>query len=327
MRIKVMFSIILLISLLIMGCTKDKPPSMTQTFIGGNVGLNMYFQEGMPPPAIYDGGNYPFGVDVVIENAGEADIGPGTENPFAQVRLEGILPENYGLTPADFEQNLQIPLAGSHRNFDGTILPGQTTDIIFENLNFLADLAGNQQTTIRAVACYDYQNFAVTKLCFRRDMLEGVQDVSICSARGPKDIANSGGPLQITKVIQNPLGENRVQVTFTIEHMGTGEFFSRLENETCDPSVRNPNKYRLEVIVHGMNNENAQVNCPRLGGTEGIVTLYNGAPQTITCSVEEESPVRIFEDTLTIELRYRYSEFIEQPIIIQAIPEVNPNLG
>jgi hypothetical protein len=300
-----------IIAIILFGCGGGQGgPNIGDPFIGGNTAANLYFQNGAPPPTIYDGGKSPFGVNVVLENVGEADMGPGTDNPYVSARLEGILPSNFGVTDADLQQNLQEQLPGAHKNFDGTIQGGQLANFVFPTLNFQSRLQGNQQFTVRGVVCYDYSNTATTQVCMKSDILENVQDSTIC----------------ITHVIQNPIAANKIQLNFQVEHIGPGEFFGRErgnQEEICDPSVRNSNKYNVDLEVTAQDPQSV-IRCNRLGmGATGNITMYNGAPQVITCTVERSTntSARIYTDTLTIRSAYRYGQFIEQPIIIQSVPQ------
>ncbi len=293
-------------------------------FIGGNLGVMLYLQDGAPPPAVYDGGNYPFSVNIVVENVGEADIGPGTENPYMTMRLEGINPSNFGITEADMQQTLQEPVRGAQKNFDGTIIGGLVTNFVFDNLNYQGRRQGNDLITIRATACYDYHTDVTTQLCFKDEIVENVQDNSICTLVGDRPFHNSGGPVHVTGVSQSPMADNRIMVNFVLDHIGPGEFYGRQPDENCDPSFTNSNKFKVDVDV-SMQDPSATVSCGRLGGGgSGIVTLFAGSPQTVTCTVIGGSPAtRVYTDAMDIKLEYRYGEFIEQPIIIQAVPQEN----
>ena len=299
--------------------------NLAQPYVGGTVGLNAYLVEGMPPPIIHDAGTYPFGVGVALENMGEADVGPGTDNPFVLVRLEGINPEQLGVTDADIQKMLDAPLRGARRNFDGTIFPGEMTVVTFEPLNYLPDIHGNTQFTIRADVCYDYETLSTTTICIKDDVLENIQDTSICSLTGEKNPQNTGGPLRITSVVENPMAENKIQVNFVIEHVGIGEFFGRPtdgEEEKCDFSVRNFNKYYVDVEVEPLDDSGMTISCSRFGGSnKGRVKLYQGAPTTISCVIERTRPStgRVYQALLNIRLRYRYGQFIETPIIVQDV--------
>jgi hypothetical protein len=318
--------IAIIAALVLTGCGEPQQQnSITDPFIGGNVAVNLYLQNGAPPPTIYDGGKFPFGVNIVVENVGEADFGPGTDNPYVAARLEGILPNNYGVTDADLNLLLQERINGAHKNFDGTILGGQVTNFVFPQLNYQKRLVGNNLATIRGTICYDYSNLAVAQICMKDDLLENVQDSTICSLTGDKPVHNSGGPIHVTNVIQNPLSANKIQVTFVIEHVGgmLGEFYGRSVDEDCNPSVKNTNKYRIDVQVDAQDSGSI-VQCYRLGNTNsGSLTMYSGSPQPIVCTVERspDTTARIYTDTLTIKTKYRYGQFIEQPIVIQAVPQ------
>ncbi len=60
---KLVFAVVAL-SLLLAGCsgggTEGETNSLTDPFIGGTVGLNMYLLEGLPPSVIHDNGQFPF---------------------------------------------------------------------------------------------------------------------------------------------------------------------------------------------------------------------------------------------------------------------------
>jgi hypothetical protein len=282
--------------------------------------------DGAPPPTIQDKGTSPISVAVALENQGEADIGPGTDNEFIMVRLEGINPEQFGATDDSIRQQVNVPIRGARRNFDGTIFPGEITTVTFDPLTYTPDIHGNTQFTIRADICYDYETTATAQICIKDDVLENIQDSSICSLTGQKAPQNSGGPVHITSVVENPMAANKIQINFVIEHVGIGEFFGRptgnVNEEICDFSVRNTNKYVVDVEVEPLSDSGIAVTCARFNGNrQGRVKLYQGAPTTISCTLERTraSAGRVFQDLLNIKLRYRYGQFIETPIIIQDV--------
>jgi hypothetical protein len=312
--------------LFVTSCTDSTQQKNQQLmFVGGTIGLNAYLMDGMPPEMTYDGGNSPFAFGVAIENKGETDVGPGTDNPFLMVRLEGVNPEQFGMTDADMRKMVDVPLAGAQRNFDGTIFPGEMTVVTFEPLNYMPDIHGNVQFTIRADICYDYETIGSAQICIKDDVLESVEDTSLCLVRGEKVVQNSGGPLQVTHVTENPMAQNKIQVNFVIEHVGIGEFFGRPADgseEICDFSIRNFNKFYVDVEVEQLIDSGLTVSCARFGGGRtGRLKLYQGAPTTISCTIERTRPSsgRVFQDLLNIRLRYRYGQFIETPIIVQDV--------
>lgn len=323
----VIFLVAITALFLVTSCTQQTQTKTGPMFVGGTVGLNTYLIEGMPPPAISDAGTFPFGMGIAIENQGEADVGQGTENPFMLVRLEGINPEQFGTTDDNIKQVFQGTLRGARRNFDGTLFPGEITTVSFEPLNYQPDLRGNVQFTIRADVCYDYETFATAMVCIKDDVLEHIQDTSICTLTGPRDVQNSGAPVQITSVTENPMAENKIQINFVIEHVGIGEFFGRPVgaddfSEICDFGVRNFNKYYVDVEVQPLSDSGMTISCSRFQGSNvGRIKLYQGAPTTISCTIERTRPSagRIFQEPLNIKLKYRYGQFIETPILVQDV--------
>lgn len=314
---------ILLVVLLTIAACGGQPagPDLGSPFISGNIALNLYLQDGIPPPTVFDGGDFPFSVGVVLENVGESDVGPGTDNPFLQLRLEGLLPSSFGITDADLIYESNEMLLGAKKNYDGTILPGQFHNYVYEQLSYQKKLLGNQEHTLRVNACYDYTNKAIAQLCMKDDIVESVQDSTICTLTGLKPVANSGGPIHVTEVVQNPLAANKIQVNLKIEHVGIGEFYGRSAEETCDPDIRNTNKYLIDVKVE-TDDSGATVLCHRFGGESGSMRMYSGSPQVLTCIIEGSSTVtRLYQTSLNVEIGYRYSQFIEQTFIIQAVPE------
>lgn len=313
---------ILALALLLAGCESGpQGPDMGTPFIGGNAAMNMYLMNGLPPPTIYDGGTQPFAMGVVLENVGEVDIGPGTDNPFLQIRLEGFLPSIFGITDADLIKTPGVQIRGAKKNFDGTMLPGEVYNELFQPLNYMPETWGNTELIYSIVACYDYTNYATTMLCMKDSVLENVQDSDICTLTGEKMVHNSGGPIHITKSWQNPMDANKIQVNFEVSHVGSGEFYGRESGETCSVLVTNSNKFKIHMKVSTFDT-NANIVCYRLGGgSEGDLTMYQGSSQMVTCIIEgSQSAARIYQEVVNIEMTYRYGEFIRDTLIVQAVP-------
>ena len=319
------FIVLVMLSFVLVACANGGEQfRQDQPFIGGNAAVNLYLQNGMPPPTVFDGGDNPFGIGVVMENIGEADIGPGTENPFFQLRLEGLLPENFGLTDSDVIQEPSRLVRGSQKNFDGTIIPGEAFNAIFSPLNFQRILQGNQVHGFRVSACYDYTNRATAVLCMKDDVMENVQDSTLCTLTGPKPVANSGGPIHVTSVRQNPMEANKIQVNIQISHVGTGEFFGRTADETCNTGQTNMNRHNVHVEIE-TDDPNAIISCNMLdGGSSGTIRMFGGSPQLLSCTVQgPESAARIYQTGLDVTLQYRYGEFIEDRFIVMSAPRAN----
>ena len=317
-------------------CRRAGPPPIEEQiggFVGGMTGLDIHLMDGAPPAVIQGGSLTPFSFIVALENVGEADVGPGTDNPLVMIRLEGIMYNNFGLTDATAAKALDTRLASAKRNFDDTILPGEINYIAFENLIYEPRIYDSLALTIRATACYDYESYATTKFCMKRDVLESWEDASICTLSGFKPVANSGSPIHVTSFEERAVKTDTIQLNMVIEHVGTGLFFYRNDYQgdlfdVCVIDEIYPHIYKLEVFVEPIDPNAYEVECMRLdeslpgGGAYGTIRMPRGAPITMSCFLKRTSPMstRIYEDLLNIRLRYRYGDFIETPILIQGRP-------
>ncbi len=250
------------------GCTGGTPsaPDVTEPFIGGNGGLSLSFQLGQPPPEIFDNKQYPFTLGVQVENLGEADVGylpaGDTKNSFVLMRVVGINPAQFIVAPegwtvdnlersmyywfgrydiAGLNPELNVALRGAKKNFDGTVIAGDTNTVIFPDVtgytdldlayNYIPDIRGNDNIVMRAEACYDYSTLSTTKVCIKDQVLTNIQDDTICQLVGPKEPKNSGAPVHVSSLTQTPIGQGRIQAHFVIEHVGNGNLFRRAENQ------------------------------------------------------------------------------------------------
>jgi len=142
----------------------------------------------------------------------------------------------------------------------------------------------------------------------------------------------------VTSVVQTPLGPNKIMINMILEHVGTGDFYGRGpgdapwsspadETETCDPSVTNTNKYRVELDLEPNTGSAMTIDCSGFDdshASHGMVTLFGGAPTTVTCTLTNQGPSnRPYVDLLNIKLKYRYGDSIMQPVVIKAIGSRN----
>lgn len=314
MNKKVMFILGMILVISLYGCSEDTTPTSKTPYVGGKVGIIASFIEGAPPKEVFDNGQYPFGISVKLENRGESNINAGA----GYVEILGINPADINLQQS--RRNMEA-MGSSKKNFDGSVLNGGATIIEFNDLNYIPDLPGDfDGLKIRANLCYDYTTKTSTKICVKKDLLSTSK--SICDISGKKEVANSGGPIHITSLKQNPIGTEKIQFTFVVDKVGeTNDRFFKKETE-CRDTAGNTDKNVVYVNITSDIGNNAIPTCSGLqGGTasEGYITLYDGAPRTVTCTVATTNIVGEFEDLLNIELSYRYMQFIEKPILIKDV--------
>ncbi len=316
--------------LLIIASCKKQEQTKDHAFIGGNQGLAVKILQGAPPPIIQDEGSSPFSVIANFANIGEAEVGPGTENPFVLIRLLGIVPEQFGTKPENLYQTLQHKLGGAKRNFDGTVLPGEIEVAVFEPLNFLGNVIETNAITMRLDVCYDYSTYSTVKICLKDDILESYQDSTICMLRDLHlPVGNSGAPLQILTADESPAGNDRIQVNLIVGHVGKGMNFRRGTidpRNACEFSQQNKDAFYTTLAVK-YEDDHFILSCQGLtqvnseGYIFGEIRLYDNAPTTVTCYLKRVKPSknRVYQSILQTKLKYRYGEYVEIPLAVQDV--------
>jgi len=314
---------IMLVGLLVLaGCGGNSDttvgPSKTP-FVGGTTALSMEFIEGAPPIEIFDNGNFPFAINLKIENLGEDDV----ETSDGYVEITGIDPGDFGLSgQSELKQDLPYDIKGVVKNFQGTVLVGDTIITEFNDLNFENDIRGNWDgPRIRANLCYNYETEATVAVCLKRDLLTNIDTKEICELTGEKAVYNSGAPIQVTKVTQTPLGSDKIQLQFEISHVGdVNDRFYKVDTD-CDDKTTNTDKDKVYLeVVTDINGNTAECSGLEEGtGNAGYVTLYNGKPRTVICSFDVGDVEGVYEKQITANLQYRYSQFIEKTILVKDV--------
>ena len=320
---------LVIISLLILpACKKSGGPAVDTTtpFIGGANGLLASFIEGAPPEYIFDKGNYPFGISVKLENVGEDPI----EVADAFVEIEGINPIDFGKgSQSDLKRNIPNRLESARKNFDGTVIPGGQTVVEFGELRYLPDLHGNTNAKVRANVCYNYRTQTSTKVCIKGDLLRDIEGTDICKVAEDKQPQNSGGPVQITKLREAPIGTDKIQLTFEVAHVGDPkDGFFNVDAPECDTSITNPDRNVVFVsVVSDVNGRKPKCDGMQdaaADGSSGFVTLFEGAPRVVTCTLDISGIQSTFEDLFEVDLEYKYLQSIEKQILIRDVSTSAP---
>jgi hypothetical protein len=292
----------------IVGCKEEEGGiSQKDPFIGGTTGLLLSFVKSAPPEEVFDSGDFPFDIEVKLENDGEYDIA----REKCRVKIRGIKPSDFGLSESDFVKYPEDSLDGKKKDAQGTIIDGTTTYVTFTGFNYLGNVAGNTNYPIYANVCYKYGTKTMSQLCVKENLLK--EDSDVCKVTEKKQAFNSGGPVQISEFEESARGTDRITFTFKVVHKGNGNIFGRDTN--CDQSRANENKVWVDV-----NTGIAGAECTGLSGgtaTSGYVTLYEGergvrCTQPVSTNVDYVKPVNI-------NLEYDYSDDISTTIIVKPV--------
>ncbi len=331
---------VLLICILgfLVACGGGEQPDRTEAFIGGTEALTLGLVEGSPPETVLDKGQSEFSVSLVLENVGEADVGNGTENPFVGARLTGLNmnnPSQFNLERDDLFKRVDSRLRGARKNFDGTVLPGELTSVTFDNMSYRYGVVGSATYRLQAEACYDYATHANVKICLKRNSYDQAEDASLCDVRADLRPRNSGGPLQVVKANQDPIGRNRIRVRFSMRNLGNGYFYSRAAEKvsTACGKKRGQHRGKAFVVVEPASSDAYRMRCERLRGERdgfpevsvpedsqyGIVNFRPGEPSSIACTFTRTGATdqRVIQDLVNVHMYYRYKEAIDVPIVVQ----------
>ena len=296
--------LMIILLVVLVGCGKQESTSITGTFIGGTQGVQTSLQTGSPPTEVFDKGNTAFDIDLKIQNVGESEI----KAQDMQVKLIGLYPQDFGKTEADFTLTTQESITPKIKTPEGSVIEGGITNLIFSNLNFKEELAGDQLFNPRLDICYKYNTRTVSKVCVLRDLLRE-SETSFCKVSEQKEIQNSGAPLQITKVVESRSGTDKVALTIDIANVGTGNVFR--QNNKCAQDTKDKNRVYITVdtgvtpgaICSGLRDEAGNT----VQSNQGYITLDETGKATVTCT-QQVTTNTDFEKIVNLRLDYNYEQ-------------------
>lgn len=301
--------------MVVAGCTNGAVGPDTTPFVGGKNGLLLSFAPSAPPREVFDNGQFPFSVIVSIDNVGEHSIQAGD----GYIQLDGISPIEYGVTQSDLRRPIPA-IEGSRKSSDGRVITGSRDVVEFTNLNYQNRIFGTLTSVIRAQACYDYQTRATANLCIKRDTIDSLRTNEICSIAGDKVVHNSGAPIHVKSVRSSPQGRNSIQVQFTIGSVGSAKDSFYKEGTECDDRHNNPERYKVFVEIEPLVGGQIPARCSGLdNGDSGYIILFSGEDRIISCTFDTAGVTTDFETRANINLRYRYSQYIEVPLIVRHV--------
>ena len=280
------------------------------TFIGGVTDLYMTFTEGRPPASVTAGGDFPFHVEVELQNNGESLI---AKNDIT-LSLHGIDPAQFGVTPADLVKKPDTDLLPRRLDAEGNIIEGEIEYVLFGPLNHERQLLGNLPYPVRIDACYEYSTKAVGNICIRDDIVRPVDD-KVCTILGNKDFANSAGPVQISNLREAPVDQNTIAITFEVKKSGSGNLFTK--GSACDETeITNLDRVWVEVDT-GLDGMDCVGLKDGSAPNNGFADLRRGS-DTIRCTQKVQTTVDYIK-TINFNLEYAYEQSIETEVTVKAL--------
>lgn len=302
--------------MIVSACTGDGGAPATDTYIGGNMGVEMRFSPSAPPDRVADaGGQETFDIVLELENKGENLV--LLEDAF--ISIKGFPPEAFGVSAGDLVNiHPEEDLIPRIKTADGTIIEPPIIYATVSDLQYQYTEPGNVQYPIRAEICYLYETNVATKLCLKRNLNKD-DDNDLCAVNSPRSVSSSGAPIQVSRIQQSAAGRDKTRFTFTIENRASGDVFKELNG--CEEINAYEDKVFVE-IENLLNRGADSVNCVGLSGggsDNGYVTLTNGISRDVSCTVtmiDRSDRLQPFN----IRLSYDYREIVDTSIIVEYTP-------
>lgn len=302
------------ILLILVACSGGEQ-STGATFVGGSKGLTLQFLQDAPPAEVFDGGKFPFTINVQLANEGEWDVLSGQS---VIVTLLGLQASDFGKSTTDFTKTAPQQLLGMKKDVQGNVLQGSVANIDFSGLNYQKALPGDFTMFLRANVCYDYGTKAVSSLCVKKNLL-GL-DNTICQVNGDKSVENSGAPVHVSAVKEAQAGTDQVRYSFVIRHVGQGTVHEK--GSKCSEDILKKNRVYFKVDLgltdlpqcDGLQDQKGD---PKIGN-EGYVTLFSNERQ-ISCSQKLPTDRSDFVKPTQITVEYEYTEGITRQLIVKHI--------
>ncbi|MBW3011990.1 hypothetical protein KY311_02310 [Candidatus Woesearchaeota archaeon] len=298
---------VLVMALILLGCQGGEENDLSESpFVGGTTGLLLSFTEDAPPQDVYDGGDFPFDVEVKIVNDGETQI----SKDDVIVELLGIDPVEFGKTSAGFKLSPEEDLIAKKKDSQGNVLESNPVYVTFDELNHESAVAGTLQYPILARVCYKYGTEALSLLCITGDLYS---DMGVCAVTEEKKVLNSGAPLQVTTLSESVAGSDKIAFIFKVEQKGNGNVY-KYNTDCNDADVRTDVNKVFVTVSTGL----PGLQCTGLSdgtASSGYVTLRSGSA-TVRC-IQPVSTETTFQKIVNIKLDYDYEEDIGTTITLK----------
>ncbi|MFH1589793.1 MAG: hypothetical protein ABIB43_04470 [archaeon] len=302
--------------LILASCTTNTvTPSNERSFIGGTIGLLVNFVESEPPYEVTDGGEMPFTVSIKLENKGETEI---SRNDVL-ISLKGFDAPSFGTSASALvNQHPTEDILKNDINPDtGESINSPPVFFTFSDLNYGDSLAGNSVFPFVVDVCYKYQSKATSKLCIKENVLSSTDDV--CIVTGPKEVQNSGAPVQIISFDEFTAGKSAVSFSFKVKNVGNG-LLSRASS-ACDQTTVAKDYVKISVDT-GLSG----LTCSGLSGGNSLGTAYVGevklstGERQIRCT-QQLTPVDMVDKVMIVDMvvDYDYEESTRTDVLVKHI--------
>jgi hypothetical protein len=333
----IILTIIVAATLIFSGCTNQEVTGKSP-YVGGVNALTVEFQSQRPPDTIYSGEiiegevtpGSSFSVGVILKNLGEQGIFYEEEEgndldfkDFGRLTLKGINPVYFDIesddTIMDFETEEVSLRANKIYLADGTSGQGGMINMQFPAMSYQYTSEGFTDLSLTVDLCYNYKTRSTTNICIVTDYMNR----KICNPAEVKMPSNSGAPVQLKSITQQPAGKDKISMIIELAQTNpNGMVFAPIEPPVandelvCDETETNPDKDKVYVKV-SLPEGNEDISCTDFKGeSEGTIQLNRGAETIIFCDINTEGIAQDYETQLSVDLYYSYGQYIDKTITL-----------
>ncbi|MBI4453183.1 hypothetical protein HY636_00905 [Candidatus Woesearchaeota archaeon] len=307
MNLKYLTICILVLSLMVAGCTLKNEPGVSSPYKGGSEGLISQFEEvgslisqsGLPE--IWEDQGIP--VVVRVSNRGEYTVPAG----MVQFVIKGIK------IPEDFQGVEPVKTNSKEIEKVSEYLPDGGEELVdFGEAFYVSGVKGTfYDANVFVEYTYPYeQTIVVPKVCFKGNPY----DNTICNIDEGKQGFISGGPLQIGTVVQRPAGKGRISLEIPIRNVGGGKA------KASDSTFEEFSPMYDEVLMQVPDGWECTAK-----GTGDLVRITRNGETVIRCKYGFLNPIAekdIYTSTFDLKLTYIYWDFVSQTVRIRENPEL-----
>lgn len=312
----IMIAVLFIFIVSFSGCTNESAVDDVESS-GGTEGLVAEFMAGAPPEQVAEDEN--FEVSVKLDNKGEYSVQPEDVAIF----LLGVSPSSVGLDYVMIDSEncgdcLQDEIISAHF-INEEWIPGGYDYVTWptdgSGLEYGVSITSDQLLNFVAQNCYYYETIVSADACFSDNAYAQTTGAETCDISGEKNVANSGSPIHVTKVVENPAGKNKYTFTFYVQNVGEGRAFSPNAELADCTSLTQSQLDRVHIADVRVGGESGAESMNCIGKN---ILLVDGEGQ-FTCRVAREDVVGDYSDIMEVILRYGYYEQVNKEVVVKNI--------
>ncbi|MBI4145022.1 hypothetical protein HY493_02345 [Candidatus Woesearchaeota archaeon] len=298
---------ILVLTLLLVACTRQGTKEPQQNWRTGSQGLYVQLVPNLPPPRIYD--DQPLEVVLDLENRGASTLGGVGD----RIYLSGFDPN---IITGISTIGAQIPSMEGKSAFGpggiGTIsFKGTVRALGFRNVD-------KYSPRLLVTSCYGYETIASDNVCIDPDPFTTATTTKVCTPTAVSMGGSQGAPVSVSSVEVEPSpGRTRFQISVT--NVGGGDVFKPGGQNTqkCSPYHADGLQYSdvdsVQVVDVSIAGVSIKSSCKPLD--QGNLRLTKGRG-TMFCELGNIASSAAYTTPLTVDLKYGYRSTLTRDVTI-----------